>query len=93
MKPIVRDTFISLALALPVLAWVIITGQKIPWALKSVAIYLVLAPIAEEIIFRGGIQEILLNKISAPLPKETANVITSIWIIYSICCLNIFHFF
>jgi len=78
MKPIVRDTFISLAFAVPVLAWVILTDQKIPWTLKSAGIYLIFAPITEEVIFRGGIQELLINKIPASLPKETANIITSV---------------
>jgi membrane protease YdiL (CAAX protease family) len=78
VRLIARDTLISLALAVPVLIWVALTGQSNPWNLKTAAIYLVAAPVTEEIVFRGGVQEALLNKFSASLPKETANIITSV---------------
>ena len=78
MKPVARDTLISLALCVPVLVWVMLTGSKIPWGIKNVAIYLILSPIAEELIFRGGLQDLLANEIPRSWPKEIANIITSV---------------
>ncbi|MDR2884914.1 MAG: CPBP family intramembrane metalloprotease [Deferribacteraceae bacterium] len=72
----IRSTLLAIALAVPVIIWKISAGiEGVEPSIRNLLVLLAVAPISEEIIFRGFIQEFLIAKMGKLLSVLVVSIL------------------